>query len=176
MSPLVFCTRCAGPLEESGECRACSAQSSAPSLVSQAEALFVSYLAARIVHARQRLQAAQEDSRGDPRSRAKTETLRRAEEEVLRLQNQLVAETRERQRELRAAEQQRFLVEHRDATAAAVAAPPSVRRCPRCAGELPGAVQHCRCGYAVEPHVPAAAGHALAEADTPRLTKDVKGK
>lgn len=172
MSPLVYCTHCAGPLDEAGACRACTPTASAH--VSPAEALFISYLAARIVHARQRLQAAQADACRDPHNRAKLDTIRRAEDELRRLQSQLAIETGERQRELRAAEQQRFLTEHRQATADAVAPVTGERRCPRCAGLLPGAVRACRCGYVVEPDTGPA--HTLPEAAAAWATKNAKGK
>ena len=174
MSPLVFCTRCAVALDEAGECRACATKPGATSVVSPAEALFVSYLAARIVHARQRLQAAQADASHDPHNRAKLDAIRRAEDELRRLQNQLAVETGERQRELRAAEQQRFLIEQRQATANAVAAAAGERRCPRCAGLMPGAVRACRCGYVVEPDTGPA--HTLPEAAGAWAAKNAKGK
>lgn len=171
MSPLVFCTHCAGPLNDAGECRTCVPAASGH--VSPAEALFISYLAARIVHARQRLQAAQADGCRDPHNRAKLDAIRRADEELRRLQNQLAVETAERQREFRAAEQARFLVEHRQATADAVA-PAGERRCPRCAGLMPGAVQTCRCGYTIEPATGPA--HTLPDTAGAWTTKNAKGK
>lgn len=170
MPSLVSCTRCAGPLDQTGQCRACTP----PAPVSQAEALFVSYLAARIVHARHRLQTAQEDAGRDPRNRAKLDAISRAEDEVRRLQAQLIAETHERQRELRAIEQHRFLAQQRQATANAVASTAAERRCPRCASALPGAVRECRCGYAAEAAVGPA--HTLAEPAGPWRIKPAKEK
>ena len=74
----------------------------------------------------------------------------RAEDEVTRLQTQLLAQTREAQRVQRAAEQAQFLTRAADAAAPDVTPNASDRKCPRCGNAMPGAVNSCRCGYTVE--------------------------
>lgn len=161
MPQLTLCPQCQKPLDSAGRCYLCDAHAPHSSeLVAQAEALFVSYLAARIVHARHRLKAAQRELLGDPRERARAEAVKRAEEEVQRLQNQLVAQTRESQRAQRVVEQARFLSGQQASIIEAPTAPRAAeRKCPRCGGGLPGAVNHCRCGYVIE--TPLSGGPAL---------------
>lgn len=177
MSQLTLCSQCQKPLDSAGQCYMCDAPAPrASQLVAQAEALFVSYLAARIVHARHRLKAMQRELLGDPRDRARGEAVKRAQEEVQRLQNQLVAQTRESQRAQRAVEQARFLTDQQASVIEAPTAPHATeRKCPRCGGGLPGAVNHCRCGYVIE--TPLDAGPALftAAGDTV-MSKSDKGK
>ena len=68
MSPTTLCTQCTQALDADGSCPACSHRAPPPAnLAAKAEALFVSYLAARIVHARQRLKLAQRELANDPR-------------------------------------------------------------------------------------------------------------
>lgn len=148
MSLTTPCRQCSQPLDADGTCPACSGRVSTSShLVAKAEALFVSYLAARVVHARQRLKLAQRELANDPRNRARIEAVRRADDEITRLQTQLLTQTREAQRAQRAAEQARFLAGEIDAPAVS---PGGERKCPRCGSAMPGAVNHCRCGYVVE--------------------------
>lgn len=148
MSPSATCPTCSSLLDANGACAVCGARASSSELVAKAEALFVSYLAARIVHARQQLNRARRELFGDPRSRARIDAVKRAEEELSRLQAQLVAQTRESQRAQRAAEQTQLLSgEPAGAGSAAVA---GERKCPRCGAAMPGAITHCRCGYIVE--------------------------
>lgn len=144
MSLPTLCPRCANPVDANGACASCPSPTG--ELVAKAEALYVSYLAARIVHARQRLKAAQRELLNEPRNRVRMDAVKRIEEEVLRLQNQLVAQTRESQRAQRAVEQSRFL----GGDAASKPSPSAERKCPRCGGSMPGAVAHCRCGYVVD--------------------------
>jgi len=148
MSPSATCPTCSSALDAHGACAVCGARASSSQLVAKAEALFVSYLAARIVHARQQLKRAQRELFGGPRSRARIDAVRHAEQELSRLQAQLVAQTRESQRAQRAVEQARLL--GGEPTTAASAAAAGERKCPRCGAAMPGAVTHCRCGYIVE--------------------------
>lgn len=67
---------------------------SSGALVAQAESLFETYLAARLVRARRNLTFAKVALLRDPRNRAKLEDLRRAETEAERLQAQLVEQAR----------------------------------------------------------------------------------
>lgn len=151
MSPTTLCTQCTQALDADGTCPACSHRAPPPAnLAAKAEALFVSYLAARIVHARQRLKLAQRELANDPRNRARADAVARAEDEVTRLQTQLLAQTREAQRVQRAAEQAQFLTRAADAAALDVTPNASDRKCPRCGNAMPGAVNSCRCGYTVE--------------------------
>lgn len=146
MSSANHCAYCNNLLGADGACPSCNAHAASSSdLVAKAEALFVSYLAARIVHARQRLKAAQRDAAADPRSHARRDAVARAEDELERLQTQLVAQTREAHRAQRAVEQARFLSDPAGTETSA-----GERKCPRCSGAMPGAVRHCRCGYVVE--------------------------
>lgn len=150
MSPTTLCPQCTHSLDADGTCPACRNRVSPPAnLAAKAEALFVSYLAARIVHARQRLKLAQRELANDPRNRSKAEAVGRAEDEVTRLQTQLLAQAREAQRAQRAAEQAQFLAGADVTTAAATPSEPD-RKCPRCGNSLPGAVNNCRCGYTLE--------------------------
>ncbi|HLF23512.1 MAG TPA: hypothetical protein VI565_06265, partial [Burkholderiales bacterium] len=63
-------------------------------LVSQAESLFESYLAARLVRARRALTVAKVTMLRDPRNRSKLEALRAAETETQKLQAQLLEQSR----------------------------------------------------------------------------------
>lgn len=176
MSLTTLCTQCTQALDADGTCPACRHRASPPAnLTAKAEALFVSYLAARIVHARQRVKMAQRELADDPRNRSRAEAVDRAEDEVTRLQTQLLAQAREAQRAQRAAEQAQFLT---GATAVVEtdAAPSNPdRKCPRCGNSMPGAVNNCRCGYTVET---AAANTVSLFPQEPGLThgKPSKGK
>ena len=165
MSSPPTCPTCSSLLDTNGACAACDARASSSELVARAEALFVSYLAARIVHARQHLKQAQRGLFGDPRSRARVDAVKRAEQELARLQAQLVAQTRESQRAQRAAEQIRLRGGDRARIATAD------RRCPRCGGSMPGAVAHCRCGYVVETTVALFPAESGASPQKPGKTK-----
>jgi hypothetical protein len=61
-----------------------------PTLAAQAEAVFESYLTARVVNARREVAAAKAALLGDARDRHKLEVLRRAENNLEKLQAQLV--------------------------------------------------------------------------------------
>lgn len=147
MSFATTCPHCAAPGDLSGGCANCTGRaSSSRELVAKAEALFVSYLAARIVHARQRLKEVQRELRADPRNRQRLDAVTRTEDEIARLQAQLVAQTREAQRIQHALDEERRSGRHQlNESANAVE-----RKCPRCDGIMPGVVNHCRCGYVVE--------------------------
>lgn len=67
---------------------------SSPTLVAQAEAVFESYLAARVVNARRELAAAKNALLSDNRSRDKLEAVRRAETNLEKLQSQLLDQKR----------------------------------------------------------------------------------
>ena len=151
MSPTTLCSQCSQPLDADGTCAGCRDRAAPPpNLAAKAEALFVSYLAARIVHARQRLKLAQRELASDPRNRARADAVARAEDEVTRLQTQLLAQAREAQRAQRAAEQTHFLTRTTGAAIADTTPAVSDRKCPRCGSTMPGAVNSCRCGYTVE--------------------------
>ena len=172
MSSPPTCPTCSSLLDANGACAVCGTRASSGDLVAKAEALFVSYLAARIVHARQHLKQVQRELIGDPRSRARSDAVKRAEQELVRLQAQLVAQTRESQRAQRAAEQARFL--DSGPASATTADSTGERKCPRCGGSMPGAVANCRCGYVVETTVDAAAlfpAESGASPDKPGKTK-----
>ncbi|HEX7043760.1 MAG TPA: hypothetical protein VF203_04005 [Burkholderiales bacterium] len=142
-------------------------------LLAQAEALFETYLAARLVRARRQVTAAKVALLREPRSRTRLEELRRAEQEVERLQAQLVEQVR-RTAQARAGEP-------RDAANTAPAEPPAgaqaeptesfralqaakaeeiaasrlaegthadERECPNCGARVPGEAWICGCGYA----------------------------
>lgn len=174
MSPTTLCAQCTQPLAADGTCPACRDLASRPTnLAAKAEALFVSYLAARIVHARQRLKQAQRELASDPRNRTRADAVARAEDEIARLQTQLLAQTREARQAQRAAEQARFLASTSDAPATTPTAIDSERKCPRCGISMPGAVNRCRCGYTVETSV---ANTASLLATEPLLARTKPGK
>jgi hypothetical protein len=70
------------------------ASSPSTTLVAQAEAVFESYLAARVVNARRELTSAKVALLRDPRNRARLEAIRRAETDVEKLQAQLIEQKR----------------------------------------------------------------------------------
>ena len=139
------CPLCAGPLTLDGRGPRCPEHvSHSAELVAKAEALFASYLAARIVHARRVAKTARIELLRNPRDRDKAQALRQAEQEVERLQAQLVVQTRASEQARRLADQSRTGTTSSGSTAAAE------RACPRCGSQMPGAVNQCRCGYTVE--------------------------
>jgi len=160
------CPACAGPLDTEGTCRACAAPEpvSSEKLIAQAEALFSSYLAARIVRARRAVKAAKLELLEDPRDREKAAAVRAAEDEAQRLQGQLVVHTRARQQ----ADDARASVDATESATEPPAQNPAAtlptadavtvqststshdRQCPRCGIRLPGGIAQCRCGYAFE--------------------------
>lgn len=79
-------------------CTASSATQAAPTntneLVAQADALYASYLAARIVRARRAIKTAKIELLRDPRNRHKAQALKVAEENGAILKNKLLAHTR----------------------------------------------------------------------------------
>lgn len=141
-------------------------------LVAQAESLFETYLAARLVRARRNVTNAKVTLLRDPRSRPKLDLLRRAEDEAEKLQAQLL-------------EQARRLAYVRNGNVAPDAAPaepseqatpgfrtiqaaraaeilqntdpmqrqsrPDDRHCPRCAATVSGEASVCGCGYQFVP-------------------------
>jgi len=177
--PNAKCPRCSTvPDPQTGRCL-CPEATEPPSaprsgnLLAQAEALFETYLAARLVRARRQVTAAKVALLREPRSRTRLEELRRAEQEVERLQAQLVEQVR-RTAQARAAERQ-------DATTAAPVEPPAgiqaeptesfralqaaraeeiaasrlaegtragEHKCPNCGARVPGDARICGCGYA----------------------------
>lgn len=162
-TPNRICPECAGALDADGRCSACAATGQSEELVAKAEALFGSYLAARIVRARRALKAAKIEMLRDPRNREKANTAQIAEEETQRLQAQLVAHTRSREQASQSSDGE----PQAGGAAAETTNPPSVkqttssastrqdgRQCPRCSAHLPGSISQCRCGYTFEPTGP----------------------
>lgn len=158
-SPCPHCHTIVDP--DTGRCLcrpARQAGDGSPELLARAEALFESYLAARVVHARRRLNEAKAAFLRDPRNRAKAESFHAAEREVGLLEMQLVEQTRKTQHARSLA---------RTATPlSSSAGPPSPpeppvrsatdctgtreRDCPRCGARMPSAVAECRCGFVFE--------------------------
>lgn len=148
-----------------------AADYSSGALVAQAESLFETYLAARLVRARRQLTQAKVALLRDPRNRARLEELRRTEQETRRLQAQLVEQARkvaEAKEQVRAGaatptpetiaaqptEDFRALQAARAEQAVSAAATqlerrsrPDDRDCPECARRLPGETTRCPCGY-----------------------------
>lgn len=143
-------------------------------LVAQAELLFETYLAARLVRARRQVKAAKVALLRDPRARIKLDELRRAEQETERLQAQLLeqarkaAQTREQNRarplavppapEPEESVHTRPTERFREAQAAKAEdaydaaglgrrSRPDDRDCPRCGGHVSGDSTACACGY-----------------------------
>lgn len=148
-TPNRICPDCAGALDADGRCSACAAANGqSEELVAKAEALFGSYLAARIVRARRALKAAKIEMLRDPRNREKANAAQIAEEETQRLQAQLVAHTRNREQAWQSSESE----PRADHAAAETTAPARQdgRQCPRCSAHVPGSVNQCRCGYTFE--------------------------
>lgn len=175
------CPHCqAIPDSATGLCR-CPATARAPTapldlssgaLVAQAERLFETYLAARLVRARRQLQAAKTALRRDARKRAHLDELRRAEQETERLQAQVLEQAR---KAAQAREQQPAPAPRaRPAPAAAGAVAsehfrtlqaakaeeaydacgalgrrsrPDHRDCPRCGARIAGESEACVCGH-----------------------------
>ena len=152
------------------------ANSTAGPLVAQAESLFETYLAARLVRARRNLSVAKVALLRDPRSRAKLEDFRRAESEAERLQAQLVEQARKsvqaREGSARTDGHGSALGAHRDnvsaeatvdfravqAIRAEEAYPsdighggrrsrPDDRDCPSCGNRVSGDLSACTCGH-----------------------------
>ncbi|HEY8554775.1 MAG TPA: hypothetical protein VIL43_09585 [Burkholderiales bacterium] len=141
-------------------------------LLAQAEALFETYLAARLVRARRQVTAAKVALLREPRNRTRLEELRRAEQEVERLQAQLVEQVR-RTAQARAAERQDTATAAPTEPPAGVQAEPTEsfralqaaraeeiaasrfaegaradeRTCPSCGARAPGDARICGCGY-----------------------------
>ena len=128
------------PDRESGRCRCpripahhVPIPSLSSTLVSQAESLFESYLAARLVRARRTLTDAKVAMLRDPRNRSKVEALRAAEVEAEKLQAQLLDQSR---RVAAAREQQERRVSRADD-----------RECPNCGERHRSDTSVCVCGY-----------------------------
>ena len=156
------CPLCAGPLDIEGKCRACTAPAPVASeeLVAKAEALFMSYLAARIVRARRAAKAAKVELLRDPRNRGKADAVQTAEQEAQRLQAQLVVHTRqakhaasgdaEPRRDDSRATSAGAETDDTIASVQTTASDQDHRLCPRCSNRLPSSVNQCRCGYTFE--------------------------
>lgn len=156
--PCPVCRTAADPA--TGRCRCpgdpAQAKGGSPDLLAKAEALFESYLAARVVHARRRARDAKVALLRDPRSRDKIEALREAEREAAVLEMQLIEQTRKTQYARSAADDavRASVTDAAPRPVSAAAASPSdslaaakERECPRCAARVPGAVADCRCGF-----------------------------
>lgn len=90
------CPHCHASHDPASACLTEISISAAPSgaLVAQAETLFESYLAARLVRARRNLTATKVALLRDPRNRDKRDALMRAESEAQRLETQLLEQVR----------------------------------------------------------------------------------
>lgn len=159
------------PDRESGRCRCpripghhVPMPSLSPNLVSQAESLFESYLAARLVRARRALTDAKVTMLRDPRNRTKLQALRTAEVETEKLQAQLLDQSRrvaaareqqERQASHEATEDFRTkqaakadaVVEPRDADERKRLSRAEDRECPNCGERHRSDTSVCVCGY-----------------------------
>lgn len=163
------CPECAGPLDVAGKCRVCvtAAPAGSTELVAKAEALFASYLAARIVRARRTAKAAKIELVRDPRNREKASAAQAAEDEALRLQAQLVVHERAKEQACENKSTETAASETVDAQARAHAVSPTTatgagqaiasgtkphdeHQCPRCSDRVPRSAGRCRCGYVFE--------------------------
>lgn len=162
-----------------------AAEGGSSHLLAKAEALFESYLAARVVHARRRAREARVAFLRDPRNRGKADALRDAEREAALLEFQLVEQTRK-------ARQARAAVPEAVGTPAPAPVPsaeppppeplapepprarPEERACPRCGAAVPGAVAECRCGYSFARPEPGAEPMFLSEEELIALRRGVK--
>lgn len=111
--------------------------SASATLVAQAESVFESYLAARVLRARRDLTAAKVALLRDPKSREKLEAIQRAQIEIEQLQAQLVEQTR------KASQARSRLV---------TGGPKDARyardiNCPKCDRLVSADAKSCRCGY-----------------------------
>lgn len=166
------------------------ADSGSPDLIAKAEALFESYLAARVVHARRRTRDAKVAYLRDPRNREKAEALRQAEREASLLEMQLVEQTRKTQQARNAvhdagrppappagvppAEPASVPALAPSTGPAASRAESLERTCPRCAARAPGAVAECRCGYSFALAEPGAEPMFLSEDELLALRRGAK--
>lgn len=172
-NPAALCPRCRTEHEPAAAC--------APgSLVAQAESLFESYLAARLLRARRNLSAAKVALLRDPRSAAKRDVLLKAQAATQKLEAQLLdqarraAAAREDARNQRSApapapdasvvtfsrqptEDFRVLQAAKAGMSLSAGAeadanvPRAGRECPRCGVHVPGEPTACRCGYTFFP-------------------------
>lgn len=123
-------------------------------LVAQAESVFESYLAARVVRARRDLTAAKISLLRDPKNRTKLDAVRRAEIEIEQLQSQLVEQTR-KATQARARASQATATESTTPSANAPSTEPAsprrvsaeVRDCPHCKRKVSGHIGTCTCGH-----------------------------
>lgn len=175
------CPTCkAVPDTETGRCRcseppgdrAPATTDSAPGpLLTRAESLFESYLAARLVRARRTLTTAKVALLRDPRNRAKLEALRTAERETHRLHEQLLEQRRKVARaqtgtsaaaasgdtepteDFRLLQAAKAEAVYQSATASERQGRslPDDRECPKCGERLPGEVMTCACGHRFTP-------------------------
>lgn len=156
--------------------RAAPVNFSSSALVAQAETLFETYLAARLVRARRHLTFAKVALLRDPRNRAKLEELRRAETEAEQLQAQLIEQARktaqardrrshggeasaptapdstisaEATQDFRATQAVRAeeIYPSSDASQFGRRSRPDDRDCPNCGSQVPGEETACSCGY-----------------------------
>lgn len=159
------------PDRETGRCRCprppsqyVPTPSLSSTLVSQAESLFESYLAARLVRARRTLTDAKVAMLREPRNRSKIEALRVAEAETEKLQAQLVDQSRrvaaareeqERRASIEATENFRArqaaradaVVEPRDDAERKRVSRAEDRECPNCGERHESDTTVCVCGY-----------------------------
>lgn len=165
-----LCPRCRTNHEPAAAC-------SPGTLVAQAESLFESYLAARLLRARRNLSAAKVAFLRDPRNAAKREALLKAAAETQKLDAQLLDQARRAAAAREDAREQRATIVSAPSSAAGAASTeefrvlqaakagmslrasamteqnrrPQDRECPRCGVRASGEPVACRCGYTFFP-------------------------
>lgn len=168
-SSAAACPRCRTHHEPSDAC-------SPGTLVTQAESLFESYLAARLLRARRNLSAAKVTLLRDPCNDAKREALLKAEAEARKLDVQLLEQARRVSAAREDARNQRVAAASPAHASSAQAtedfrvlqaakagmslstnarssrqAQPDKRDCPRCGSHVSHETKACRCGYTFFP-------------------------
>jgi len=168
------CPDCHASHASTSPCVSVPRQSTSGPLAAQAESLFESYIAARLVRSRRNLTVAKITLLRDPRSREKRDALLRAEAETQTLQTQLLEQAR---RAAQAREHARVAA-HVESLSAELASAPSARatedfralqaakadntvranvpdgrsraddrECPRCGERMSADHTACRCGH-----------------------------
>jgi hypothetical protein len=171
---LPVCPQCHASHASASPCVGVAREITSGPLMAQAESLFESYLAARLLRSRRNLTVAKVTLLRDPRSRAKRDALLRVEAETQTLQTQLLEQTR---RAARAREHAKVAAHVESLSAELVSTPsaratedfralqaakadntmrstvphgysrPDDRECPRCGNRTSADHTVCRCGH-----------------------------
>jgi hypothetical protein len=168
------CPHCHASHASASPCVSVATQTTSGPLVAQAESLFESYLAARLVRSRRNLTVAKVALLRDPRSSEKRDALLRTEAETQTLQTQLLEQARRtapaRERAKIAAHLESLSAESASATSARATddfrtlqaakadntvrsnasdgrSRPDDRECPRCGDRMSADHTVCRCGH-----------------------------